>query len=120
MIFYGLTPYPEKLLQASDVFCSPSYREGYGTSLIEASLLEKSIICSDSDGLMETTIKNKTGLKHKVADIDSLYTVMEKLAEDKKLRERLGKGGRAYVLDNFLSQNISEKWLAFYKEKSHV
>lgn len=120
VIFYGPTPYPEKLLQASDVFCLPSYREGFGTSVIEASLLEKPIICSDTYGLMETIIENKTGLRHKVADIDSLYTEMEKLVEDKKLRERLGIGGRAYVLKNFSSQTISEKWLAFYKEKIHV
>jgi glycosyltransferase involved in cell wall biosynthesis len=120
VIFYGPTPYPEKLLQASDVFCLPSYREGFGTSVIEASLLEKPIICSDTYGLMETIIENKTGLRHKVADIDSLYTEMEKLAEDKKLRERLGIGGRAYVLKNFSSQTITEKWLAFYKEKIHV
>lgn len=120
VIFYGPTPSPEILLQASDVFCLPSYREGFGTSVIEASLLEKAILCSDTYGLGEAIIENKTGLRHKVADIDSIYTKMDILRKDEVLRARLGKCGRAYVLKNFSSQLISEKWLAFYNEKIHV
>ena len=115
VIFYGVTPFPERLLQACDVFCLPSYREGFGTSVIEAALLEKPVICSDTYGLMETIIENKTGLRHKVADIDSLYFQMEKLVKDAKLLKELGKGGRNYVLENFLAQTISEHWVEFYK-----
>lgn len=116
VIFYGVTPQPELVLQACDVFCLPSYREGFGTSVIEASLLEKPIICSDTYGLMETIIENKTGLRHKVKDFYSLYVQMEKLVEDENLRLLLGKGGREYVLINFSAQNISEKWVEYYKE----
>jgi glycosyltransferase involved in cell wall biosynthesis len=116
VLFYGVTPKPERLLQACDVFCMPSYREGFGTSIIEASLLEKPIICSDTYGLMETIIENKTGLRHKVADVYSLYFVMEKLINDKNLRSLLGKGGREYVLGNFSAQKISKKWVEFYKQ----
>ena len=116
VLFYGVTPKPERLLQACDVFCMPSYREGFGTSIIEASLLEKPIICSATYGLMETIIENKTGLRHKVADVDSLYFAMEKLINDKNLRSLLGKGGREYVLGNFSAQKISEKWVEFYKQ----
>ena len=43
VLFYGVTKEPEKILQACDVFCLPSHREGFGTSIIEASLLEKPI-----------------------------------------------------------------------------
>ena len=39
---------PEELLQACDAFCLPSCREGFGLSVIEASALEKPIICSDA------------------------------------------------------------------------
>lgn len=116
VLFYGVTLAPERLLQACDVYCMPSYREGFGTSIIEASLLEKPIICSDTYGLMETIIENKTGLRHKVADVDSLYFVMEKLINDKNLRSLLGKGGREYVLGNFSAQKISGKWVEFYKQ----
>tara|TARA_B110000238_G_C16142929_1_gene447426 strand:+ start:10264 stop:11400 length:1137 start_codon:yes stop_codon:yes gene_type:complete len=116
VLFHGVTKTPERLLQACDVFCMPSYREGFGTSVIEASLLEKPIICSDTYGLMETIIENETGLRHEVAVADSLYSAMEKLIENQELRTALGKGGRAYVLANFSAQAISEKWIEFYKQ----
>ena len=117
VIFYGVTHEPNRILQACDVFCLPSYREGFGMGVIEASLLEKPVICSDTYGLMETIIDNKTGLRHKVEDAESLYTQMESLVVDKDLRELLGKGGREYVLENFSAHMISEKWLEFYKKK---
>ncbi|MFT4644675.1 MAG: glycosyltransferase involved in cell wall biosynthesis [Planctomycetota bacterium] len=116
VIFYGVTPTPERLLQVCDVFCMPSYREGFGTSIIEASLLEKPIICSDTYGLTETIVDDITGLRHVVADVDSLYLRMEQLLDDQNLRVSLGKGGRTYVLENFSSQTISKKWVEFYKK----
>lgn len=116
VIFYGLTPTPERLLLACDVFCLPSYREGFGTSVIEASSMGKPVICSDTYGLMETIIENKTGLRHKVADIESLYAQMEKLVNDKTYRNSLGNGGREYVLENFSAAIISKKWVEFYKK----
>ena len=116
VIFVGVTPTPERLIQACDIFCMPSYREGFGLSIIEASSMGKPVICSDTYGLMESIIENKTGLRHKVADADSLYFAMEKLFYDKNLLESLGKGGRAYVLENFSAKTITEKWVEFYKK----
>ena len=116
VIFYGITPSPEKLLQACDVYCLPSYREGFGTSIIEASLMEKPIICSDTYGLMGTIVENQTGLRHKTADVNSLFIQMEKLVQNNELRNNLGKEGRKYVMNNFDSKLISEKWVEFYKK----
>ena len=113
-IFSGVTTTPEHFIQACDVFCMPSHREGFPLSVLEASSMEKPIICSDTYGLMESIIENKTGIRHKVADIDSLHFAMEKLFYDQNLVNTLGKGGREYVLENFSAKTISEKWLEFY------
>ena len=66
---------------------------------------------------METIIENKTGLRHKVADVDSLYLAMEKLIYNKDLRRILGAGGKEYVFNNFTAQIISKKWVEFYRKK---
>ncbi len=113
--FYGSTSKPQELLQMADVFCLPSYREGFGTSVIEASLLEKPIICSDTYGLMETIVDQQTGLRHKVANIEAIFEQMEKMM-DENLRVLLGKNGRNYILDNFSGEKISGEWLKYYKE----
>jgi glycosyltransferase involved in cell wall biosynthesis len=116
VVFCGLVPKPEQFVQACDVFCLPSFREGFGTSVIEASLLGKPVICSDTYGLKDTIIDFKTGLRHKVGDVDSLYLQMEILLTDKEYREVLGKAGREYVIANFSSEHISEQWVKFYRQ----
>lgn len=116
IIFYGSTNKPEEVLQMADVFCLPSYREGFGTSVIEASLLEKPVICSDTYGLMETILDGETGLRHKVANINAIFVQMDKMMNI-DLRIKLGKKGRQYVLANFSASSISEKWLEYYESK---
>lgn len=115
IILYGKTNEPEKIVQAANVFCLPSHREGFGTSVIEASLLEKPVICSDTYGLAETIIEHKTGVRHNVADVDSLMEAMMyyKSNPDKIIEH--GKAGREYVLSNFKAFDITMEWVSFYK-----
>lgn len=115
VIFYGVTTEPERLLQACDVFCLPSHREGFGTSVIEASLLEKPVICSDTYGLMATIVDNETGIRHEVNNVDSLQSAMETLLKNSDLRYEYGKNGRNYVLKHFTAQQITDEWVKFYK-----
>ena len=98
------------------MFCLPSYREGFGTSVIEASLLELPIICSDTYGLAETIVENKTGLRHEVKNVSQLYNQMKLLVQNEVTRTFLGKNGRQYVLEHFSADEISLQWLAFYKD----
>jgi glycosyltransferase involved in cell wall biosynthesis len=116
VIFTGATRQPERLLQACDIFCLPSHREGFGTSVIEASSLEKSVICSDTYGLMETIIDKNTGIRHKVNNVESLQNAMETLLYDVNLRLVYGENGRNYILKHFTSQQITSRWIEFYKE----
>lgn len=117
VVFFGVTPKPQEALQAGDVFCLPSYREGFGTSVIEASLLEMPIICSNTYGLAETIVENETGLRHKVADAEDIYKQMKTLFLNESLREKMGQKGRNYVLEHFSADDISKEWLKFYQEK---
>ena len=116
IIYFGPTPKPQEVLQAADVFCLPSYREGFGTSVLEASLLELPIICSDTYGLAETIIENKTGLRHEVKNVSELYNQMKLLVQNEETRTVLGKNGRKYVLEHFSADEISLQWLTFYKD----
>jgi len=113
--YYGSTSAPENILPVADVFCLPSYREGFGTSIIEASSCKLPIICSDIYGLNDAVIENKTGLKHAVGNIGSLYYQMHKLASDKELRETLGNNGYEYICKHFSSEIISVEWMNFYR-----
>ena len=114
--YYGFTSTPGIQLQASDVFVMPSYREGFGSSVIEASCLGLPVICSDAYGIMDAMVDGETGLRCKVADVPSLQNAMELLLNDADLRRKLGECGRRRVLENFDGNVITSEWVNFYKE----
>lgn len=116
LIFIGPTSVPQDYLQTADVFCLPSYREGFGTSVIEASLMNLPILCSDTYGLMETIVENETGLRHEVANVTSIYNQMLILVNDKEKRMDYGAKGAEYVKQFFTAEAISKEWVSFYKK----
>ena len=59
---YGLTRQPERVLNAGDVFVLPTYREGFGFSVLEAACIGLPSICSDAYGVLDAYIPNETGL----------------------------------------------------------
>ena len=113
-LYYGFTRHPEEILQAADVYCLPSYREGFGMSVVEAQCLALPAICSDAYGLRDTIVDGQTGLRCKVADVDSLYECMKQLYDNKEMRLSLGQNGRMRVEQEFSSKVVEEAWLKFY------
>lgn len=114
--FFGRTATPEIHLQASDVFVMPSYREGFGSSVIEASCLGIPVICSDAYGIMDAMVEGETGLRCKVADVPTLQTAMETLLGDAEMRKHMGDNGRKRVLEKFKGSDITAEWVKFYHE----
>jgi glycosyltransferase involved in cell wall biosynthesis len=116
IIFLGKVDKPENYLQCIDVFCMPSYREGFGTSVIEASSLGIPVLCSDTYGLSDAFVNDSTGLKYRVADLVDLEAKMLLFAKDKSIREKFGYNGRKYVESNFSSFIISQSWVDYYNK----
>lgn len=114
-LFYGPTTTPHLSLQAADVFCLPSYREGFGMSVVEASALGLPVICSDAYGLAETMIDDITGLRCKTADVDTLHEAMQVLYDHPDMRQQMGKSGRSRVLELFTGEKIVAEWVRYYK-----
>lgn len=114
-LFYGPTSVPHLSLQASDVFCLPSYREGFGMSVIEASCLGLPVICSDAYGLADTMVDNETGLRCRVADVPTLLNAMQYFYIRPDERIRMGENGRKRVLELFRGEIIVNAWCDFYK-----
>ena len=114
VVFYGHTKTPERLLQAGDIYCFPSYREGFGLAVLEASSVGLPVICSDIYGLKDTMVNNVTGIRCKVKDADSLYQAMKRLYIDKNLREELGSNGQKRVVELFSTDVVTSSWIKFY------
>ena len=106
--------FPEKLMQACDTFCLPSYREGFGISVIEASSLKIPIICSNIYGLNETVIDGLTGMKHQVGNIIKIKNKMEYALLNPSIMKKMGDNGRKYVEKNFNEASLLNAWKDFY------
>lgn len=113
-LYYGMTKEPQRMLQAGDVFVLPTYREGFGSSVIEAACLGLPTITSDAYGVLDASIPDETGLRCKVGDVDTLFDCMNELAVDEEKRKKLGTAGRNRVLERFAGSVVVKHWKHFY------
>ena len=96
------------------LFVLPTYREGFGSSVIEAACLGLPTITSDAYGVLDASIPGETGLRCKVGDVETLYACMEELAGDAEKRKRFGDAGRKRVLEKFAGSVVVKHWKQFY------
>lgn len=83
-----------------DIFVLPSYREGFPTSVLEASSMELPVITTRVTGCVDSIIENKTGMfvSH---DTIELSNAIEILITDNSKQKELGYEGRLFVSEYF-------------------
>jgi glycosyltransferase involved in cell wall biosynthesis len=107
---------PLEYIAGCDVFVHPAYHEGFGISLVEASMLGKPIIASSVGGIVEIITNHKTGLLVKEKNVDSLQDAMKLLRDNKTLRDKLGRAARDQYEKKFqFDQIVKEKFIPLYK-----
>ena len=114
--FPGRTNKPYDALQAGDVFVLPTWREGFGSSVIEAQALELPVITSDAYGVVDASVEGVTGLRCHVNDPEGLYQCMKTYYHDADLRKAHGAAGRKRVEETFDNKLVSQAWVEFYEE----
>lgn len=113
--FYpGITRTPYDALQGGDVFVLPTWREGFGMSVIEASALQLPVITSDAYGVLSASVEGVTGMRCKVGDSKSLYLCMKEYYNSPEKRKAHGRAGRKWVVEKFDNAVVSEAWVEFY------
>ncbi len=113
--FPGHTKRPFDALQGGDVFVLPTWREGFGSSVIEAQALGLPVITSDAYGVVDASVPEETGLRCKVNDPNGLYGCMKIYYDAPALREKHGQAGRKRVEENFDYRVVTKAWSKFYK-----
>lgn len=101
VIFCGSTTAVEQYASAMDVYILPSYREGFGSTVIEAEAMGVPVIISDIPGPTDAMIRDVTGLVVKKADVDTLHDAMVRLYEDADLRRKFGKAAYTFATEKF-------------------
>ena len=88
--FVNFTDKPEQYMAAADLFCLPSYREGFGMAAVEAGSCGLPVITSRIYGLTDAVEEGVTGLMHPPGDVEELKKLIEYLIKNKKIMQTLG------------------------------
>ena len=113
--FIDFTKVPEQYMAASDVFVLPSYREGFGSVIIEAASCGLPSIGSNIYGLSDAIKEEETGFLVPVRSSKPLEGVMLKLVNNDKLRNEMGLNARKRAIYHFSQDNITLEILQLYK-----
>ncbi len=120
IILTGEVPDVEKYYAASDIFISPSYREGFGLVVIEAETMGLPAIVSDVPGQVDAIIPDVTGMLVTVKDSKTLQQAMEVYLSDPKRIDEMGQRAYEFVRDHFeqnvLFERLMESRERLYKE----
>ena len=91
-----------------DVFVLPSYREGFPTSVLEASAMNLPIVTTRVTGCIDSIIENFTG-KFVDNTVESILGILDIFYANKEMCIEYGQNGRAFVVDNFSQYLIWEE-----------
>ena len=114
------TSEPERFMQSADLFCLPSHREGFGSSIIEAAACCVPSLVSRIYGLTDAVIDGRTGWMHEAGNIDDITNKLETiLMAPDEIRDR-GMAARSYVENTFEQSLITGAMKRFYKRRLGV
>jgi len=112
--FIHYTRKPESFFAASDVFCLPSYREGFGSVVIEAAACGIPAIGSRIYGVSDAIEEGKSGFLFEAGNVDELSTCLLQLLTDESLRRRMGEDALLRARRDFSSERVTQAWLEYY------
>ena len=101
----------EKYMSAMDMFVLPSYREGFGMSVVEASAMGVPVIATKYPGPSGGMIDGVTGISINIKDVNELELAIRQLITDKETAKRMGDAGRKYVVNNFDFEIFKNKYM---------
>jgi len=114
--FKSYTNEPETFMQAADIICLPSYREGFGSVVIEAAACGIPAVASRIYGLTDAIEDSSTGFLVEQGDIAELSNALLLLVKDEVLRKTMGVAAHERVISLFSQEQVTTLLLIFYED----
>lgn len=115
--WFNFTSFPENLMCSADVLVLPSYREGFGSVIVEAAACGIPAIAYRIDGVIDAVLEGESGLLIESGQCNELSNAMKLLACNEELRRRLGHQAKKRVEEEFDSEGVTHAWLNFYQSQ---
>lgn len=104
------------LYQVADVCVLPSVAEPFGLVMLEAWAAKKPVVANRTTGSMQLVVQSQNGFLFDVSHPETFHQGIQKLLEDKKLAEKMGKQGFEKVLGHYDTKIMAKKTLKLYQE----
>ena len=112
----GYTSRPEDYMASADIFCLPSYREGFGSVIIEAAATGVPSVASKIYGLMDAVVDGETGILHPPKDIDEIKLALLQLSNDSFLRQKMAAQAKVRVQTYFTIDILTSAMREYYSK----
>lgn len=110
----GFSSEPEQYMAIANILCLPSYREGFGTVVIEAAAMGKPTVGTSIYGLTDAIVDGSTGLLVPVANALALKKALCELVDDAALLKKMSESARHRATELFDSQQYSKLLIEEY------
>jgi len=105
-----------KMYNLSDILIAPSRLEGFGYSVTEAMACGKPVVATNCSSLSELVDDGKGGFLCGMDDVDDFAEKIRLLAQDKELRQQMGKHNIERVLAKFSLREMGKKYKNIYEK----
>jgi glycosyltransferase involved in cell wall biosynthesis len=103
-----------RVMAESDAFLLPSVFEGTPLTLMEAMRSGLPIVTTDACGMRDVIVNGSNGLLVPVRSPEAIASAVNRLAQDEKLREKLGSAARADALEKYTwKESANRVWNAY-------
>ena len=99
---------PENYMKSADILCLPSYREGFGSVIIEAAACGIPAIGTNIYGIKDAIVDGQTGILVPVRNKEKLKIAMETLSANIQLRKSMGDAARKRAQNKFSQERLTK------------
>jgi glycosyltransferase involved in cell wall biosynthesis len=113
--WFGPTLNPEIFMARANILVLPSYREGFGSVIIEAAACKTPSIAYRIDGVIDAIEDEYSGILVPKGDTLALSLAMLSVINDPMYLERLAENAYKRAINKFSSKKINSCWLDYYQ-----
>lgn len=106
VVYCGSTNEVQKYMAAMDCYVMPSYREGFGLTVLEAGAMGLPVICTNIPGPTDAIQHEVNGLIVEKKDSKAIEDAVLRIYSDRELAKQLGTAGYENVKENYEQKSL--------------
>ncbi|CAO1649417.1 glycosyltransferase family 4 protein [Parasphingorhabdus sp. NYA22] len=111
------TDTPEDYIRLAHVVALPSFREGFGSVLIEAAATARPTIASRIYGINCAVRDGETGILFEAGNAAEMADAIERLSNDEKLYQKMSRSGRQMAKSEFEQGQVIDGLASYYRQQ---